>query len=227
MLSVDQEVTSPVVIEPHVETPTHSNIPNVSHVTRTNLQDDLVANPSTEENQERTMSAAGENTPGKGGPQRKVLGKTLQTKHVDEIYDGITIKRALDPPLVPLCRLVPHEAIRTATSSLTALKALFDDTGYSEKGSPPFFISLRRPGSLEYLKVSTMDKTLWGPVWTQISDDFDSKLPNEWQDLRGKKFLVWDGNHRVKAWLQVIRESKSILVMNSIISIPFSIMIFC
>ena len=55
--------------------------------------------------------------------------------------------------------------------------------------------------------VTHMDQIMWGLVWTCISDDFDASLPEEWKDLRGRKLLLWDGNHRVKAWISHMHES--------------------
>lgn len=203
----EQEASSntvqPQIITQGVEAPTDE----VTHVTATtNLSEhvEIGDQPPTNINVDATIENLGE-TPGRG-TARKILGRALETKLLDDVFADLTITRLSPPPLVPLCRLMTNEAIRTTTASLDGLKESLENNGYCSRGSPPFFVSLRRPGGTEYLRITNMDRTLWGPVWTKISDDFDAALPEEWEDLRGRKFLVWDGNHRVKAWLSMIRE---------------------
>ena len=45
-------------------------------------------------------------------------------------------------------------------------------------------------------------------MWGEINKEFEENLPQEWEDLRGKKVLVWDGNHRLKTWMRVIKARK-------------------
>ena len=35
------------------------------------------------------------------------------------------------------------------------------------------------------------------PIWRQKNIEFEKALGKEWKILKGKKFLVWDGNHRL------------------------------
>eukprot|EP00250_Pteridium_aquilinum_P033473 c569_g1_i1 orf=73-282(+) len=50
----------------------------------------------------------------------------------------------------------------------------------------------------------------WGShMWRQKKSEFEKALNKEWQDLRGKKFMVWEGNHRLKTWWKHIKEKVS------------------
>ncbi len=48
---------------------------------------------------------------------------------------------------------------------------------------------------------------MWGPNWKRVNDDFELELEadEELAHYRGKMFFVWDGNHRVTAWMRHIR----------------------
>jgi hypothetical protein len=51
-------------------------------------------------------------------------------------------------------------------------------------------------------------KTTWSENWATTNAEFELLLQND-PDLRvfsGKMFMVWDGNHRLKAWLPIINE---------------------
>ncbi|KAL3699217.1 hypothetical protein R1sor_017239 [Riccia sorocarpa] len=50
----------------------------------------------------------------------------------------------------------------------------------------------------------------WDFFWRSASQDFDREchVNPDFIDLVGKKFKVWDGNHRVTVWLQVSKEEK-------------------
>ena len=82
----------------------------------------------------------------------------------------------------------------------------FDCHGYVDT-SAPFLVSCSRPGSSLCFKVTDLDMQEWGPNWVLQHEAFENELVGtKWEDLQGKKFLVWDGNHRVKAWMSRIRE---------------------
>ena len=48
----------------------------------------------------------------------------------------------------------------------------------------------------------------WSTMWKEVNDDFESKLLAD-DDLKvfsGKMFMVWDGNHRLQAWMPIIEQ---------------------
>lgn len=56
------------------------------------------------------------------GATRKVLGRSLETKLLDDVFLDLTIKKSSPPPLVPLCRLMTNEVIHMASATLDGLK---------------------------------------------------------------------------------------------------------
>ena len=42
----------------------------------------------------------------------------------------------------------------------------------------------------------------------RINKEVEANLVPEWEDLRGKKFIVYDGNHRLKIWGSLIKNHK-------------------
>ena len=71
----------------------------------------------------------------------------------------------------------------------------------------PFIVSFKNPGhDQQYITPNDLEE--WGPMWGEINKEFEENLPQEWEDLRGKKVLVWDGNHRLKTWMRVIKSCK-------------------
>lgn len=135
-----------------------------------------------------------------------VFGKDVHGRILEEIVEGFIVKRGGEPPRIPLCRLMENEAIRAVGPGTEGLVKRFEMSGYSVLGAP-FLVSFKKPGHDQHY-VSDLDKDEWGPIWREISDDFDNSLPLEWEDLRAKKFIVWDGNHRLKAWMRLIKTRK-------------------
>jgi hypothetical protein len=48
----------------------------------------------------------------------------------------------------------------------------------------------------------------WSENWVAVNAEFDQLLQSD-DDLRvfsGKMFMVWDGNHRLQAWLPIIND---------------------
>lgn len=70
-----------------------------------------------------------------------------------------------------------------------------------------FMVSLRGPNG-ETMPITPQDLESWGPVWRQVNDAFEAELPEEWEDLKGMKFLIWDGNHRCKTWMKRVKDGK-------------------
>ena len=48
----------------------------------------------------------------------------------------------------------------------------------------------------------------WSTEWKEVNDEFEKKLLAD-DDLKifsGKMFMVWDGNHRLQAWMPIIEQ---------------------
>lgn len=144
---------------------------------------------------------------------QRLLGQQLQLNLLHEIVDKLLIKRSTPPPLVPLCRLVPNEILRKVTIQVDEFADSFDRYGYLST-SAPFLLSLHRLRGGDFNEVTSVDLAEWGPSWVLVNDEFENELlGSEWEDLKGRKFLVWDGNHRLKAWLPRIRDSNLLLFL--------------
>jgi hypothetical protein len=84
------------------------------------------------------------------------------------------------------------------------LAAHFVACGYME-GNGVFYVAL------ENNEGKTMDVTpeimaSWSNNWIKANAEFEKELNSD-DDLRvfsGKMFMVWDGNHRLQAWLPII-----------------------
>lgn len=138
----------------------------------------------------------------------RAYGKVIHTDVLQDVLRSFRVCNNTPPPSVPLCRLVLNEAIRTVRKNVSDLEAKFETMGYiKELGS--FLVSAKKLGEPEMV-VSTLDIQEWGPVWQEVNNEFEEEVlrSSDWQHLSNKKFLVWDGNHRVKAWMSKIKEGK-------------------
>ncbi len=116
------------------------------------------------------------------------------------------VKRMSDPPLVPLCRLVPTDAIRVANAEESKLIASFDRAAYVPTLGC-FTVSLKgRHGETKSISEPMIEK--WDPIWRRLNVEFESQCVREWEDLKGKLFFVWDGNHRLKTWMKRIEDGE-------------------
>lgn len=144
----------------------------------------------------------------------RLMGKKVPLGLMRDVLNQFYVKRRSIPPLVPLCRLVPHEAVRLATDEATWLIPSFDTAAYLETmGS--FLVSVEGPNG-DFMTVGPQNLEEWGHIWTEKSVEFDKALSKDWQDLKGRKFLVWDGNHRLKMWLKRIKDGEILNLLNSI-----------
>ena len=123
-----------------------------------------------------------------------------------EIIDSFVIKRAKDPPQIPLCRLMENEVICAVGPGTQGLIARFENFGYSVFGAP-FIVGFKKPGHDQQF-VTENDIVEWGPVWEEVNREFEANLPPKWEDLQGKKFGVYDGNHCLKIWSSLIKTRK-------------------
>jgi len=125
---------------------------------------------------------------------------------MQSVLSQFYVKRRTQPPMVPLCRLVAHEVVRFATDEAQWLIPSFDIAAYMENMGY-FLVSVGGPNGVSML-VTLHNMEEWGPIWCKKHEEFERALGKEWQDLKGKKFLVWDGNHRLKTWWTRIEESE-------------------
>lgn len=63
----------------------------------------------------------------------------------------------------------------------------------------------------EVLHVSEDIKESWSPLWREANNEFDAMLQKDpdLSHLVGKMFYVWEGNHRLTAWLRHINKHHS------------------
>ncbi len=176
-----------------------------------------------EESDESDAEGEGE---GKHEKHPKHLGKQISLGLMKDVLSQFYVKKRSLPPPVPLCRLVVHEAVRFARDDSEWLISSFDTAAYLETMGH-FLVSLGGPQG-DIMPVTDTDLQEWGPLWCQKNEEFEKRLGKEWQDLRGRKFLVWDGNHRVKTWCKRIKESKHLLSLTSqFIHVLLCELIFC
>ncbi|MCO5582542.1 hypothetical protein L7F22_036439 [Adiantum nelumboides] len=144
---------------------------------------------------------------GDGGEEKKHsrhLGKQVSLGLMKDVQSQFYVKKQTLPPLVPLCRLVVHEAVRFARDGNEWLISSFDSFAYLETMGH-FLVSVEDSRG-DVMHVTATDLENWGPLWRQRNDEFERKLGKEWQELKNKKFLVWDGNQRLKTWWKRIKD---------------------
>ncbi|MCO5555877.1 hypothetical protein L7F22_009421 [Adiantum nelumboides] len=102
------------------------------------------------------------------------MGKQVPLGIMNDVLSQFYVKRKSSPPLVPLCRLVPHEAVRFASDEASWLIPSFDTTAYLETmGS--FLVSIEGPSG-ELMPITTQNLEEWDPIWIQKSAEFDKSL---------------------------------------------------
>ncbi|MCO5572482.1 hypothetical protein L7F22_026237 [Adiantum nelumboides] len=115
------------------------------------------------------------------------MGKQVPLWIMNDVLSQFYVKCRSPPSLVPLCRLVSHEAIRFASDEASWLIPLFDTMAYLETmGS--FLVSKEEPSG-ELMPITTQNLEEWDPIWIQKSAKFDKSFGREWH-LKGQKFLV-------------------------------------
>ena len=110
-------------------------------------------------------------------------------------------------PKIPLCLLEPFDAARANLDDMSthALYENFKRHGYLENLGN-FIVSDRLlDGTI--LEISDEDKERKkGTIWGNVCEQFEEELAKSthWRHLSKRKFVVWDGNHRLQAWLACI-----------------------
>ena len=135
------------------------------------------------------------------------LGKQISLGLMKDVLSQFYVKKRTLPPPVPLCRLVVHEAVRFARDDTEWLISSFDSAAYLETMGH-FLVSVADSRGDFMSVTAAADLEEWGPLWHEQNGEFERALGKEWQELKGKKFLVWDGNHRLNTWWKRIKDSK-------------------
>ena len=108
---------------------------------------------------------------------------------------------------IPLCRMRPLEAVRPRLKhDVAGLGAHFLSVGYMD-GHGIFYVSLEdHQGKTS--DVSEADVQSWSILWKEENKKFERKLLADptWKQFSNKMFHVWDGNHRLGAWLPIINQ---------------------
>ena len=106
---------------------------------------------------------------------------------------------------IPLCRMLPLPVVRPyLKNDVSQLGTHFMMDGYMEENGY-FYVALEdNHGHTNDVTPSVLAK--WSPEWKQVNEEFENKLLAD-DDLKifsNKMFMVWDGNHRLQAWMPII-----------------------
>jgi hypothetical protein len=107
---------------------------------------------------------------------------------------------------IPLCRMVPFPVVRPfLKDDVMNLAAHFVACGYME-GNRVFYVALENNEGKTMNVIPDIMALNWSNNWVKENVEFEEELNSD-DDLRvfsGKMFMVWDGNHRLQAWLPII-----------------------
>jgi hypothetical protein len=110
-----------------------------------------------------------------------------------------------DLPGIPLCRMKSLPVVRPfLKNDVSQLATHFMIDGYME-GCGFFYVALEdNHGHTNDVTPSVV--ATWSPEWKEVNAEFEKKLLAD-EDLKifsNKMFMVWDGNHRLQAWMPII-----------------------
>ncbi|KAI5065026.1 hypothetical protein GOP47_0019721 [Adiantum capillus-veneris] len=146
-----------------------------------------------------------------GGRRNKleVFGKILEISTPQAFLERIRVTFSGPPPRIPLCRLLSSEAIRKVSPSTerSLTRSFIKMGGYLEsKGA--FTVSIiDLEGEETPITQERIDS--WDDCWKTINERFERSLDleTEWGPyLKGKMVHVLDGNNRLHAWMECIRQ---------------------
>ncbi|KAI5065344.1 hypothetical protein GOP47_0020039 [Adiantum capillus-veneris] len=124
---------------------------------------------------------------------------TLKWDLLHDTLHRLQDTRKVPVPPVPLCRLLPHPAVRLVQDRVHNLALEFSRNGYVPHRAR-FMLSIRTP-ALDSVEVSHAIRKTWDPIWMQLNEEFEKQLHKSgWGDVKGKMLYTWDGNHRLRAW---------------------------
>ena len=110
---------------------------------------------------------------------------------------------------VPLCRLVVLPLVRPILEGDVQLLETEFSNGYRE-GDRVLYVSIAKNDGSS-LDVTDETVSSWDQHWQRANHRFEKELDKD-KDLhkfKGKMFYVWEGNHRVTAWLRHIERHHS------------------
>ena len=120
------------------------------------------------------------------------------------------LKRCQDTPFaeikIPLCRMELMTEVRLPMDpDVDRLCGEF--SGGYKSGGPVFYVSTTSY-TLEVKMVTDEIRKMWSPTWQHKDQLFEEHLRSNPALLKysNRMFFVWDGNHRLKAWLPYIEE---------------------
>jgi hypothetical protein len=106
---------------------------------------------------------------------------------------------------IPLSRMISLPVVRPfLKNDVMNLAIHFVACGYME-GNGVFYVALENNEG-KIVDVTPDIVASWSDKWVQANALFEEELNSD-DDLRvfsGKMFMVWDGNHRLQAWLPII-----------------------
>lgn len=200
--SIEQDATSRV----HVATPIKGQTSKRCIYVDDEAQENGSNSDGNSEDETLMTKSIGAHETAEKHESQSTLGKHISLGLIGQVLSSFYDKRKMEPPLVPLCRLVSNEAIRKSSADITWLVSSFDNATYMESmGS--FTVSLCGQFG-QRMPITPQDLENWGPLWRQVNDAFEADLPPEWEDLKGVKFLIWDGNHRYKTWMKRVKDGE-------------------
>ena len=108
---------------------------------------------------------------------------------------------------IPLCRMMPLPVVRPyLKNDVSQLATHFMSDGYME-GNGFFYVALQdNHGHTNDVTPTVLAK--WSSEWKEVNEEFERKLLAD-DDLKifsNKMFMVWDGNHRLQAWMPIIEQ---------------------
>jgi hypothetical protein len=112
--------------------------------------------------------------------------------------------------LIPLCRMVCLPVVRPfLKNDVMKLASHFIKNGYMEGNGVFYVASEDNDGKTK--DVTPEIKSSWSHHWVRVNDEFESMLATDpiLNVFCGKMFHVWDGNHRVQAWMPIINQDHS------------------
>ena len=108
---------------------------------------------------------------------------------------------------IPLCWMMSLPVVRSyLKNDVSQLAIHFMSDGYME-GNGLFYVALQdNHGHTNDITPNVMAK--WSSKWKDANEEFENKLLED-DDLKifsYKMFMVWDGNHRLQAWMPIIEQ---------------------
>lgn len=130
----------------------------------------------------------------------------LVTYNFGDVIEHCRVLRADRCPRIPLCKLLPHAKVRGLQKDASSLKIAFSSENYlPEKEN--FVVSTCLCNGEETLVTDSI-RASWDSMWLDIDLEFEKEVSfkTELKFMSKKMFFVWEGNHRTKAWMEVITE---------------------